>query len=221
MADADATSELADEPETGASDSPAVLAASDDGVRGGTKKKKKNKPEFGSGRAVETLFKVLYRNHLELTAIADAKANIMVGINGLLTSVSLGLVVPRLGTGEFRAALPAVILITGCAASLVCAILSARPRVSSAIVNLGDVRARRANVLFFGHFASLSPSEFVEGLHELMEQPVLLFDQMGRDIHALGSVLTQKYRLLRASYTSLLVTVVASVASALLIGVLG
>ncbi len=221
MTDADATSELADGPESGPSESPAVTAASNDAVGGEKEKKKKKKPEFGSGRAVETLFKVLYRNHYELTAIADNKANIMVGINGLLTSVSLGLVVPRLEAGEFRAALPVVILLTGCAVSLVCAILSARPRVSSAKVDLSDVRAGRANVLFFGHFASLSPSEFVEGLHDLMEQPVLLFDQMGRDIHVLGSVLTQKYRLLRASYTALLVTVVASVASALLIGALG
>jgi hypothetical protein len=53
-----------------------------------------------------------------------------------------------------------------------------------------------------------------------MEQPVLLFDQMGRDVHALGSVLTRKYWLLRASYTALLVTVVASVACALTIGAL-
>jgi hypothetical protein len=42
---------------------------------------------------------------------------------------------------------------------------------------------------------------------------------MGRDIHALGSVLTRKYALLRASYSALLATVVASVAAALAVGV--
>lgn len=182
--------------------------------------KKKQKDEFGSGRAVETLFKVIYRNHIELTAIADTKANIMVGINGLLTSVSLGLVVPRIESGAIGAALPALILIVGCATSLVCAVLAARPRLSTLAVSLDDVRASRANILFFGHFSSLSPEDFVEGMHDLMDQPRQLFDQMARDVHSLGSVLARKYRLLRASYTALLVTVVASVACALALGAL-
>lgn len=183
-------------------------------------KKKKKKNEFGSGRAVETLFKVLYRNHIELTSIADTKANIMVGINGLLTSVSLGVLLPRLEAGPTLLLLPAAILVIGCAGSLVCAILSARPRVTKLSVGLTDVRERRANLLFFGTFASLTPAEFNEGLRDLMDQPVALFEQMGRDIHTLGGVLTRKYLLLRASYTALLITVVASVASALAVGLL-
>ncbi len=181
-------------------------------------KKKKKKDDFGSGRAVETLFKVLYRNHIELTAIADTKANIMVGINGLLTSVSLGILLPRLEDGFSALILPAAILVVGCAISLVCAILSARPRVANVSAALADVRARRANLLFFGTFTSLTPDEFNAGLRDLMDQPIALFEQMGRDIHALGSVLTRKYALLRASYTALLVTVLASVASALAVG---
>jgi hypothetical protein len=214
VSDSEPTPDAPDEPDSGAS--PLADAAETNGDA-----KKKKKPDFGSGRAVETLFKILYRNHIELTAIADTKANIMVGINGLLTSVSLGVVVPRLESGAIGAAFPALILIVGCAVSLVCAILSARPRVSSAPVTLADVRAGRANVLFFGHFQSLGPGDFIEGLHDLMEQPKMLFDQMGRDVYVLGSVLTAKYRLLRASYTALLVTVVATAASALAIGVLG
>lgn len=185
---------------------------------GEKKKKKKKKSEFGSGRAVETLFKVLYRNHYELTALADTKANIMVGINGLLTSVSLGIVVPRVESGSLGAALPAMILVVGCAISLVCAILAARPRLVTGRVSLSDVREGRANVLFFGHFASLSPADFTDGMHDLMDDPKRLFDQMSRDLHTLGAVLTRKYRFLRASYTALLVTVVSCVASAVSLG---
>lgn len=199
-------------------DDAAEADAADEGPSEDRKKKKKKKGDFGSGRAVETLFKVLYRNHIELTAIADTKANIMVGINGLLTSVSLGAVLPRLEEGATLRLAPAAILLVGCAVSLACAILSARPRIASFSVDLEAVRARRANVLFFGTFTSLSPADFNVGLRDLMEEPVVLFEQMGKDIHALGSVLNRKYRLLRASYTALLVTVVASVACALAVG---
>jgi hypothetical protein len=207
-------------PEAAAAGAAPEAAGADAEALAGDGKKKKRKGEFGSGRAVETLFKVLYRNHIELTAIADTKANIMVGINGLLTSVSLSALLPRLETSPSALLLPAAVLVLGCAASLVCAILSARPRVTNVRARLEDVRAGRANLLFFGTFANLSPEDFNAGMRELMDQPVSMFEQMGRDIHALGSVLARKYRLLRASYTALLIAVVASVTSALALSAL-
>jgi hypothetical protein len=44
------------------------------------------------------------------------------------------------------------------------------------------------------------------------DRPDMLRQQMGRDIHTLGVVLTKKYRLLRTSYSVLLATVLASAA---------
>jgi hypothetical protein len=194
---------------------PLALAESAEGdapeaSAGAGKGKKKDKKRDGAERAVETLYKVLYRNHIELTAIADTKANMMVGINGLLASAALGFVTPRLAAGRVAEAVPALIPLAGCALSLSCAILSARPRVSSQPVSLSDVRQNRASLMFFGHFARLTPGDYVAGLREMEERPDLLREQMGRDIHALGSILLRKYRLLRASYSVLLATVIAS-----------
>jgi hypothetical protein len=171
----------------------------------------KGKRKKGGGeRAIETLYKVLYRNHIELTAIADTKANMMVGINGLFASAALGFVTPRLADGRIAEALPALIALGGCAISLACAILSARPRVSSQVITYDDVKQNRASLMFFGHFSQLAPADYVAGLREMEERPDVLRSQMGRDIHALGKVLATKYRLLRASYSALLATVVAS-----------
>jgi hypothetical protein len=182
--------------------------ATDDSPREdkGKGKKKKN-----GERSIETLYKVLYRNHIELTAIADTKANMMVGINGLLASAALGFVAPRLADGRIAEAVPALIPLAGCALSLACAILSARPRVSNQIITFDDVRRNRASLMFFGHFAQLAPEDYVAGLREMEERPEVLRAQMGRDIHVLGTVLTKKYRLLRTSYSALLATVIASV----------
>jgi hypothetical protein len=177
-------------------------AAGDDGGKG---KKKK-----GGERSIETLYKVLYRNHIELTALADTKANMMVGINGLFASAALGFVTPRLADGRIAEAVPALIPLAGCAFSLACAILSARPRVSNQAISFDDVRKNRASLMFFGHFAQLAPEDYVAGLREMEERPEVLRAQMGRDIHVLGTVLTKKYRLLRTSYSALLATVIAS-----------
>ena len=177
---------------------------------GASRGDKKKKPKGDGARSIETLYKVLYRNHIELTALADTKANMMVGINGLLASVALGFVTPRLADGRIAEALPALIPLAGCALSLACAILSARPRVASHAISLADVRQNRASLMFFGHFSRLAPDDYVVGLRDMEERPDFLREQMGRDIHALGVVLAKKYRLLRASYTALLLTVIAS-----------
>jgi hypothetical protein len=178
------------------------------------KKKKKKKKDAG-GRGVETLYRVLYRNHIELTSLADTKANMMVGINGLFASGALGFVAPRLADGRLDEVLPALIPLAGCALSLAFAILAARPRVASKSFTPAEVKEHRANLMFFGHFARLDPEVYVAGLREMEDRPELLHEQMARDVHALGAVLTKKYRMLRASYSALLATVLATAAGLL------
>jgi hypothetical protein len=182
------------------------------GLREAAGDEKPRKKKGDGARSTETLYRVLYRNHIELTALADTKANMMVGINGLLASVALGFVTPRLADGRVAEALPALIPLAGCALSLSCAILSARPRVASRAISLDDAKQNRASLMFFGHFSRLAPEDYVVGLRDMEERPDFLREQMGRDIHALGIVLAKKYRLLRASYTALLLTVIASAA---------
>jgi hypothetical protein len=195
-----------------ASATPADAGGGAEPPRDGKKKKKK---KDGGARGVETLYRVLYRNHIELTALADTKANMMVGINGLFASAALGFVTPRLADGRLDEALPALIALAGCALSLSFAILSARPRVASASFTPADVKAHRANLMFFGHFARLDPDAFVAGLREMEDRPEVLHEQMGRDVHALGAVLVKKYRMLRMSYSALFATVLASAAGLL------
>ena len=56
-------------------------------------KKKKQKGK-GSDRGVETMFRTSYRTHLALSSLADAKANIMISINGIIISILLATVYP-------------------------------------------------------------------------------------------------------------------------------
>ena len=44
--------------------------------------------KFGSRRGVETMFRTSYREQLDLTALADKKANIMISVNGLIMSMT-------------------------------------------------------------------------------------------------------------------------------------
>src|SRR5690606_8534531 len=163
-------------------------------------------------KGVETMFRTSYRTNMDLSALADAKANIMISINGLIVSILLASIAPGIDTNTWLR-WPTVALLLGCLTSLVFAVLAARPRVQSQAVTLDEVRRGAANLLFFGNFAHLSRTEFMEGMNELMLNDDALYDNMVMDIYGVGLVLQKKYRLLRISYTVFMLGLVVGVVS--------
>ena len=161
-------------------------------------------------RGTETLFRTSYRTHLDLSGLADAKANIMISMTSLILSIVIAGVGPAMDTNPWLV-LPVSVLLGVCVVSLVFAILAARPRVGRRTITLDDVRANRSSLLFFGTFANLSTEEFEEGMVEMMQEGDRIYRNMIRDLHGLGSVLVKKYTMLRYSYTVFMVGLVASV----------
>ncbi len=177
------------------------------------KKKGTDEKKLGStNRGVSDMFRTSYRTHIELSAIADNKSNIMISINGIIISIVIASISPKIDSNPWLLIPTAVLLLT-CLGSLIYAVLSARPRVSNEKITLDDVRANRANILFFGNFHTLTREDYVEGMEELMQDSNRLYDNMARDLHGLGKVLTKKYRLLRFSYNIFMVGLILSVLS--------
>lgn len=152
------------------------------------------------GRGIETLFRTAYRNHINLSAIADRKANLMISINAILLSIIVSFVSARLQADPWLLIPSAAMLVTSLTA-IIFAILSARPKVTSQYFTLEDVRRSRANILFFGNFVNLPRDVFRTGMKEIMEDWDQLYDSMINDLHSLGQVLHKKYRLLWISFT--------------------
>ncbi len=196
-----------------------VISAADEALAAKSdKKKKKDKQATDAekeersrrGRGVETLFRTSYAVNMDLTALADAKANIMVSVNGLMITVLVGSVAPGIDTNRWLI-FPTAVLLAGITTALVLGVLAARPRVESRVVNMDDIRGHRANLLFFGHFANITRDEFVAGMRELMDQPDEVYRTMSADLYGIGSVLQRKYRLLRASYLAFLIGIALGV----------
>lgn len=181
---------------------------------GGKKEKKKGKDKAkgktGSPRGVETMFRTSYRTHLDLSNLADNKANIMISINGIIISILFASIYPRILENRFLL-LPTGVLLVFCLLSLVYAVLAARPRVTRREATLDQIRDGTANILFFGTFTTLPEQDFVDGMEDLIREPERAYRNMIRDIYGLGSVLETKYRLLRTSYTLFMIGLVAGV----------
>lgn len=171
------------------------------------------------GRGIDTVYRVNYRNHINLSAIADGKANMMISINTILISVIVTLSGASLSVSEgfvvenLRFTIPIMILLVGALLSVIFAVLSARPKVTSKEVDPNDVKENKVSLLYFGNFLGIPKKEFVKYLSDLKTDQKKLYDSMSIDLYNLGYVLREKYRLLTLSYntfmTGLIVTVIA------------
>ncbi len=186
---------------------PAVGEAPETGLqkvaRGKSKKKKKKKKKkpagLGTSRGIETMFRSSYRTNMDLSGLADAKANIMISINGIVISIIIASIAPKIDANPWLL-IPTAVLLLSCLVSMAFAVLAARPRVTSQVISLEDVRENNKNILFFGNFVSLPEDDFVVGMKELLQNTDSLYVNMIRDIYGLGSVLMKKFSLLRRSY---------------------
>ena len=189
---------------TAVGDAPETAPAADDAS---DKKKKKGK---GGGRkavsGIQTMFRVTYQNHIELSQLADNKANMLISINGLMTTVLAAVLAPRLEDASWLLT-PAIVLLIGCVPSLVFAVLALRPRLSRTPVTVEQVRANAGNLLFFGQFSSMPLEDFNESMHALIDNPRLLQDHLIRQLWLMGQSLRQKYRFLQIAYALFLVGV--------------
>jgi len=166
-------------------------------------------------RGVSDMFRTSYRNHIELSAIADNKSNIMISINGIIISIMIASVSSQLASNSWLL-LPTASLLITCMLSLIYSVLAARPRVSNEKVTLDDVRSNRSNILFFGNFHTMEREDYVTGLEELMTDSVRLYNTMARDLHGLGLVLSKKFKLLRVAYNIFMVGLAITVCSFLI-----
>jgi hypothetical protein len=168
--------------------------------------------KFGSNRGIETMFRSAYRVQMDLTGLADNKANMMISINGIIISVIIAAVAPKLDANPWLL-MPTAIFLLGNLVSIVFAILAARPRVSTQAITLQDLRHSEGNILFFGNFANMSESDFLEGMVDLMQDKTVLYETMIRNIYGLGSVLRTKFALLQVAYTAFMAALILGVLS--------
>ena len=171
-----------------------------------------NKKGLGTNRGVETLFRSAYRVQMDLTGLADNKANMMISINGLIISIIVAAVGPKLDANPWLL-IPTTIFLLGTLVSIVYAILAARPRVQSVPITLEDLEHSDGNILFFGDFANLTQDDFTAGMIDLIQDKTVVYETMIRNLYGLGSVLKKKFALLRVAYTAFMIALILGVTS--------
>ena len=167
-------------------------------------------------RGVDSMFKLTARNQISLSSIADNKSNILISLNGIIISLGLAAVASKFKE-EPAIIIPTVIFILFSLSTIVLAILSTRPNISTGDFSRDDIKKGKVNMLFFGNFYKMKLEEYEWAIKEMINDDQYLYSTMTKDQYALGKVLAKKYKLLRWAYNIFMVGIVVSVIAFLLV----
>lgn len=169
------------------------------------KEEKRNMP----GRGVESMLRLTARNQINLSSIADNKANILISINSIVLTVLVSIGIGKVSDYPVMT-FPAIVFTITSLTTIVVAILSTRPKISSGKFTKEDIHQRRINLLFFGNFYKMDMEDYEWAMKEMMADTDYLYSSMIRDQYSLGKVISQKYRLLRIAYTIFMIGLILS-----------
>jgi len=153
--------------------------------------------------------------HVQLSMMADSKANMLLTISSILVTLS------ATHLADVRYRWPAMVLIAGCLVSVAFAALTTMPKFfrAGAATRFGSTQPGPGfNPLFFGDFTRLSYGEFLHTMEHTMSSASTAYEAQLREIYLLGSFLARsKYRWLRLGYMSFMAGLAGSVLAWVLI----
>ncbi len=148
-------------------------------------------PERNTG---DNMLRTAQQHHVQLSVMADLKANIIITVSSIVLTLTLG----RVNDPELRVS--AITLLVFTLLALLLAILAVLPKYRPLRLT-SDELPGHFNLLFFGHFAELSRERFLREVAAHMKADGTVYDTMAKDLYGLGYYLAHfKYRYLRLAY---------------------
>ncbi|MEM6731226.1 MAG: Pycsar system effector family protein [Myxococcota bacterium] len=172
-------------------------------------KKKLKKAEGFPERGIETWFRLASGNLYTRSQIVDTKANLLITINSLILSVVLT-VAYRFLEQNAMFSVAIVPLITSSLISIFYAVQATRPNLigrfvrRKRLVTAEDIDTGVASLMTFDDFHLMPSREYEKAVDMLLDDRVLLYNSIKRDIHRLGIELHRRYRFIEHSFGAFL-----------------
>ncbi len=135
------------------------------------------------------------RHHVQLSQMADAKANIIITVSSIVLTISMG----RVNDPELRSSMMTLACFT--LVALLLAILAVLPKYRPLRLDDSKSLPDYFNIMFFGHFAELPRDEFCRLWADALRTDAAVYENLTNDLYSIGTYLARhKYRYLRFSY---------------------
>ena len=180
--------------------------------KGKKKKKKQSNSIVEKSKSAQVMFKTSLRNHIDLTNIADNKANIMLSINAIIITIALPLLSSN-APDHPELIVPASFLLVTSMVSIIYGTLVTRPIKMNGFTQKESIKKGKSNLFFFGNFYNMSIEDYQEGVREIVNDEILMDQTIMTDLYYLGQALGKKYELLRKCYTVFMIGITLTVIS--------
>jgi len=164
------------------------------------------------GNEINYLLQQTRVHHMQLSSMADLKANMLL----TMSSIVVTLAAPRVVV-DGALQWPLVMLIVFSLVTIVLAAYAVMPKLpflGRGKPGTPDATSPRFNLLFFGDFSAMDYSHFAAEMEAAMNEPSRVYELQVREIYILGSFLAHtKYRYLRLAYVTFISGLLASVAA--------
>lgn len=175
-------------------------------------KQSKESPKAGiqGSRSAQMMFKTALRNHLDLSNLADNKANIMLSVNALIITIAMPVAATYIASLPYLLP-PTILLLCTCLASMIFATLATRPIKMTGYTAPEVIERGDSNLFFFGNFFRMSLREYQDGMAKVVDNEDRLEGAIMRDLYYLGHSLGRKYRQLRICYNIFMTGIIVAV----------
>ncbi len=150
------------------------------------------------------MLRTIQQHHVQLSLIADQKANILLACNSIILSLSLSRM------DFIKVYWCTYSMLSASVISMLLALLVVAP------LSLKKKRPQpddsNFNLLFFDHFTTLPFNQFLDRMFSTMETSEQVQEAMVKDIYQIGKVLTtRKYLFLKGSSSVFMLGVIVSI----------
>ncbi len=164
------------------------------------KKKKKKKKALSNEKITIDIIRTTQRNNIDLTAIADNKANVMLSLNAIMIAALVPLIIANMDLIVDRFLyIPLFFL----AATCFCAIYISAQVLKPSNFNTGREKVKpgmKKSPFFFGNFYQQKPQEYFELMKEALAEPADFTAHLAQDMYYVGRRLGEKMSWVRLAY---------------------
>jgi hypothetical protein len=163
-------------------------------------KKKKKKKGSGISKQTINIIRTTQRNNIDLTAIADNKANVLLSVNAIIIAALIPIVIANIDVVfEKMFIVPLMILAITCFITIYLAAAVLKPS------NFDQMRSSKdpdeeSSPFFFGNFYQMEAEEYFSFIKSSLNDPKDLKAHLAQDLYYIGKRLGEKMSFVRQAY---------------------
>jgi len=172
------------------------------------------KVKEGLSKKTIDIIRTTQRNNIELTAIADNKANVLLSLNAILMAALIPLIIANLDAiyAHFLLLVPLSFLAITCFATIFMAAKVLKPSNYKGMRDSTEPDIK-PSPFFFGNFYRMESADYYAYLNEGLADPSLIKAHMAQDLYYIGKRLGYKMSWIRQAFNVFTIGISLTMAS--------